>query len=56
MFQVVSAQYQTVYGDTWINAMKENGALLWMCTKYIPWDELPETKELFDESQNTDWQ
>lgn len=56
MFAIVAEQYRAIFGDGWQEAMKENGTLLWMSDKLIPWEDLPETKELFDESQNTDWQ
>lgn len=49
MFQTVALQYQAVYGNEWESAMLENGTLLWMCDKLIPWEDLPETQELFKE-------
>lgn len=56
MFNIVAQQYRAIMGDGWEEAMKENGTLLWMSDELIPWEDLPQVKELFDESQDSNWQ
>lgn len=55
MFQIVCHEYRAIHGDDWEKFMKENGTLLWMSDKLVPWEDLPEVKELFDETQVTEW-
>lgn len=49
MFRIVAGEYVRFIGDGWIDAMKENGTLLYMHKEMIPWEELPEVVEMFKE-------
>jgi len=49
MFNIVKQEYINLHGDDWATYMKENGTLLWMSDKLIPWEDLPEIQEMFNE-------
>jgi len=46
---IVKQEYINLHGDDWATYMKENGTLLWMSDKLIPWEDLPEIQEMFNE-------